>query len=283
MADTLDGPAEGWGGRLIADRYHVERNIGAGAGGAVYLAFDTVAQKLVAMKFLHPWLLDSVDAVDRFQAEAAAQAALNHPNIVRVLDVGEYKGHRFLTMEYADGGSLSGSLDARGSMSVRAALQLFIPLIRGVGAAHERGIIHRDIKPSNVLLSRHGDRVVARLTDFGVAKWCERAGDTATGAVIGTAMYMAPEQFGASSRVDGRADIYALGATLYQALCGKLTKQPAWAQKALPVLHEVMPGAPPSVSHAITKAMRMDPAQRFRCCEEMAAELESALSRSSVG
>ena len=143
--------------------------------------------------------------------------------------------------------------------------------------------MHRDIKPSNVLLSRNGDRITAKLTDFGVAKWRERAGQTATGAVIGTAMYMAPEQFGASSKVDGRADIYALGATLYQALCGKLTKRPAWAQKALPVLHEVMPTAPRCVSLAITKAMQMDPANRFATCEEMAATLEHALRRPSVG
>jgi tRNA A-37 threonylcarbamoyl transferase component Bud32 len=201
------------------DRYTILREIASGGTATVFLAEDCVLRRKVALKKLHPHLLNRPDMVRRFQKEAVAVASLSHENVIKIFDYGHEGKSVFLAMEFIDGVSLEALLEsARGLIPNLAALSLFQQLLDGLAAAHARGICHRDIKPSNVLLDRKG-RV--SLADFGIAYLSEETSHTRTGAYLGTPGFSAPEQ-AEGKEVTEKTDIFSAGILLYRCLTGKM-------------------------------------------------------------
>src|SRR5262245_24082108 len=195
--------------------------LGRGGMGDVYLAHDPALRRQVALKVLPPELADDPELAARFHAEAAAAAAVQHPAVVGVYYHGQDGPWHYFAMQYVPGESLQQRLDRRGRLPLGEALALLEDCLRGLGAAHEAGLVHRDVKPANVLLDTRGGRPRALLADFGLVKRVEGTQHTATGVVLGTVEYMAPEQ-GQGLPVDGRADLYSLGVVAYRMLAGRL-------------------------------------------------------------
>jgi hypothetical protein len=199
--------------------YEILGKLGQGGMGTVYRARQITLNRMVAIKVISAGRAATRDELARFKTEAEALARLKHPHIVQVHDFGEYQGLPYLCLEYVDGGSLGDRFDGK-PLEVRAAAELVETLARALDAAHRLGIVHRDLKPANVLVSADGQ---PKVTDFGIAKHLGEDRDwTRTGAVLGTPGYMAPEQaIGQSKDVSPAADVFALGALLYQALTGE--------------------------------------------------------------
>ncbi len=217
------GEAAGFEGPRLAPgervhRYVVGEWLGAGTFGEVYRARDTALQRDVALKTLRgPWTRDAA-AVARFRREAEALARISHPNVAAVHDVLEHEGRVFIVMEFVEGPTLAERLKS-GSMEIRESFVIALQIARGIGAAHDRGVIHRDLKPANVMLGDAG----AKVLDFGLAKdFDERAGEggAARRAALGTPGYMSPEQ-AAGEEIDHRADVWAFGCVLFECLAGK--------------------------------------------------------------
>ena len=257
---------------LSEGRYRIERVLGVGGMSVVLLAFDNRMHVQRAIKLLHKRFAKSPQVRERFENEAYAQARLRHPNILMVHDVVEDQAGVYLVMEVAEGGSLADRVKQKGPLSPREAAQAGITICRALGVAHAEGVIHRDIKPENVLVDRHGTLKVA---DFGIARVVDRhANLTQTGMVMGTWAYMPPEQRESARQVDGRADIYALGATLFYLLTGR---QPTALHN--PETHRrEYEDFPEPLARAIQKATRLYPEDRYQTCEELAADLDSMLS-----
>ena len=274
-------------GTALADgKYRVVRLLGAGGMGAVYEAENTTTHKRVAIKCLRPGhASDDIDGA-RLVREAKASARIRHPNVVDVYDVVRSGSFVCLVMEYLEGEPLSALLE-RGRLSVGSALALLVPVLRGVGAAHRQGVIHRDIKPANIYLAREEDAPapVPKLLDFGVSKLGEPGIDslvlTRSGQIIGTPLYMPLEQFMGDKDIDARADIYALGVVLYEALTG----QPPFRAESLaglivkltstsaPPPQQICPDVPEALGAVIMKALARDRAERFANVEAMLAAL----------
>ena len=204
---------------VLYDRYHIERELGAGGMATVYLARDLKHNRHVALKVLHRELSASIGA-ERFLREIAVAAGLTHPHILPVHDSGAAEGLLFYVMPYVDGPSLRQRLALEGELPVADAVRILREVADAMSLAHRRGIVHRDLKPENVLLS--GEHAI--VADFGIAKALHLSGEgerlTATGMAIGTPSYMAPEQAAADAMTDHRADIYALGVLGYELLTG---------------------------------------------------------------
>jgi len=207
--------------------YEIQFPLGAGGMGEVYRAKDTRLERDVALKILPESFARELDRLRRFEQEARAVAALNHPNILAIHDIGQHEGLPFLVSELLDGESLRAVLD-RGAVPQRKAIEYGVQITHGLAAAHEKGIIHRDLKPENIFVTKDG-RI--KILDFGLAKLAQKAGaepeemtltsaHTAAGLVMGTASYMAPEQVRGEA-VDPRTDIFAFGAVLYEMLSGE--------------------------------------------------------------
>ena len=204
-------------GQLLAGRYELQDVAGSGGMSSVYRARDTVLERTVAIKILHEHYSDDPEYVERFRREARALAQLNHPNIVTVIDRGEYEGRQFIVFEHVEGENLKELIDREGQLPVDQALALVHQVARGLAFAHEHGVVHRDVKPHNVLIDADG---VAKVTDFGIARSVEPAdGLTETGTLLGTSEYIAPEQ-ASGQRVDERSDQYSLATVLYELLTG---------------------------------------------------------------
>jgi WD40 repeat protein/tRNA A-37 threonylcarbamoyl transferase component Bud32 len=198
--------------------YEILAELGRGGMGVVYKARQTKLQRLVALKMILAGGHASAADLARFRTEAESIARLQHPNIVQVFEVGEHQGKAFFSLEYCDGGSLAEKLKGT-PLPPKEAATLVETLARAMASAHEKGIVHRDLKPANVLL---GKESAPKISDFGLAKKLDEASQTATGAVMGTPSYMAPEQAGGKGKeVTAAADIYALGAILYECLTGR--------------------------------------------------------------
>ena len=206
-------------GQILAQRYRVQRLIGKGGMGAVYLADDEVLHELVALKVISSaFATDEAAMTARFRREAAAARKVSSPNVIRIHDLGEARpGLLYLSMEYFAGRTLADVIAQRGIVPLDDARDILKQIVNGLEAAHTAGVIHRDLKPSNVLV---GERGAVKIIDFGLATTAMAEGLTATGAILGTPHYMAPEQI-RGKPVDARTDIYALGALAYHLVCGR--------------------------------------------------------------
>jgi tetratricopeptide (TPR) repeat protein len=277
---TLDDPPTAIDERTrttFAGRYEVQRLLGSGGMGAVYLARDRELDEEVALKVLRPELCTD-DRLELFRREVRLARRVTHPNVARVHDIGEADGVWYLTMEHVPGASLSSVL-AEGRMSPQRAIALGVELCRALGAAHARGVVHRDLKPDNVLVGDDGRVVV---TDFGIARAVDPGSRTLThGLPVGTPAYMAPEQVEALPDIDVRADLYALGVVLFEALTGRLPfVGPALEQAALRLAHappdprSLRPELDARLSAVVLRLLERDRGRRFAT----AAEVEAALA-----
>ena len=264
----------------LADRYRIERELGAGGMATVYLAQDLKHHRQVALKVLHPQLSASLGA-ERFLREVTIAAGLNHPHILALHDSGTADGVLFYVMPYVDGPSLRQRLEREGELPVPDAVRILREIAGAMTFAHQRGIVHRDLKPENVLLS--GEHAI--VADFGVAKALHLsgagAGLTGTGMAIGTPAYMAPEQAAADPMTDHRADIYALGVLGYELLTGAppfVGGSPqqtvvAHLTRAPEPLESVRPGIPPRIAAAVMRCLEKRPADRWQSADEFRREL----------
>jgi len=259
--------------------YVVREVIGRGAMGAVYKAQHQALGRVCAIKVLPREFARDPSFVERFRREGRAAAAINHPNVIQVFDVGEDKGYSFIVMEYVEGETLGERLRRSGAVPPDLALGLLKQTAVALGAAHALGIVHRDIKPGNILIAAGG---VAKVADFGLAK---RSGVdidvTAPGSRLGTPMYMSPEV--AQGQVaDARSDLYSLGATFYYALTGNYPfdapSAAAVVAKVLndepPPLDSVAPHLPPVLRRVIHRLLAKDPAQRYQTAQALLDALE---------
>jgi serine/threonine-protein kinase len=213
-------------GTVLAGRYRIERRLGKGGMGVVYEAEHVTLRRKVALKVLRPRFAENPEIVARFMQEARAAAAIGHPGIVETFDLSETEhGPSFLAMELLSGEELAVRIARDHPLEVSLVVRIGIEICEAIQAAHDRGIVHRDLKPQNVFLATQGKRRdVVKVLDFGIAKLTEGPRDaslTDTGQVLGTPLYMAPEQLGGKKKIDARTDVYAIGAILYQALAGR--------------------------------------------------------------
>jgi eukaryotic-like serine/threonine-protein kinase len=265
----------------LADRYTIERELGAGGMATVYLAQDLKHDRKVAVKVLRPELAAALGP-DRFPREIRILARLQHPHILPLLDSGEAGGFLFYTMPFVDGESLRERVDRGGALPVPEAIRILREVADALAAAHAAGVLHRDIKPGNVMLSgRH-----ALVMDFGVAKAVSDAGGenlTTVGVAVGTPTYMSPEQATASDDIDARSDIYALGLMAYEILTGKppFIGKSAQATLSAQVLEKPKPitEVRPTVSHSlgefVMRCLEKSPDDRWQTTDELVPLLES--------
>ncbi len=263
-------------GTLLLNRFQIERLIGRGGMGAVYLATDRQIGEQVALKVVSGALAEDPTAADRFRREASAARKITHPNVIRIHDLGDDQGLLFLSMEYFPGRTLAAMLEARRAYPLDEAREILGQICL---AAHAAGVIHRDLKPQNVLCD---ERRVVRVIDFGLAKATYLHSLTATGMILGTPEYMSPEQI-RGLPVDHRTDIYALGAMAYHLLCGR---PPFVADSPIAVgfLHcneapapprSLLPTLPEGVEAAILRALAKSPGERWSSVDELWTRLRA--------
>ncbi|PYS83336.1 MAG: hypothetical protein DMF67_09320 [Acidobacteria bacterium] len=280
-------------GRVLDGKYEIVAQLGAGGMGAVYLARRVLIGDEVAVKVLHTRFVNDETLVERFRREARAAAQLNHPNVVTIHDYGEARGpagFAYIVMELVRGESLRDLLRREGRMEAGRAVALMRGVCAGVGAAHRRDIVHRDIKPDNIIVippdeDESAERV--KVVDFGIAKLRDMAAEgalTHVGAVVGTPHYMSPEQC-KGEPLDARADVYSLGALLYEMLAGSPPFTAANISGVIlkhvsepppPVPQDLR--VPPALEEAIARSLSKDPEGRQRDATEFARDIQAALS-----
>jgi serine/threonine-protein kinase len=274
---TVSGLGKLKSGETLAQRFVIEKELGTGGMGVVYLARDEKLGEPVALKVIHSLALLDPAAGERMRREASAARKVSHVNVVRIFDIGDEDGRMFLSMEYVSGANLETRIERHGVLPPAEVTRIIEQMLDGLTAAHEQGVIHRDLKPGNVLIDDAG-RV--KIIDFGIARMSYVRGMTSTGMILGTPHYMAPEQISGGS-VDGRTDLYAVGALAYQALTGDppfVANNPI----AVTLAHLSEPVRPASEKRAglpvewdafLAKALAKDPHDRFSSAAEMKAAL----------
>ena len=280
-------------GTVLSGRYRLEAKLGSGGMSTVYLARDQTLDRDVAVKVMHREMSEQADQLERFRQEARAVAKLSHPNVVAVIDAGEDGGHPYIVFEYVEGETLKARINRVGALDPQEALAYAIEIARGLTVAHARNMVHRDIKPQNVLIDPEGR---AKLTDFGISRQLEQDGMTATGRVLGTTDYVAPEQ-AMGMAVDPRSDVYSLGVVLYEMLIGQVPfhadSQVGVAMKHvnedLPDVQQRRPEVSAAAALVVERATDKDPERRYQEIGEMiddlstALEVEAARAGSSTG
>ena len=279
-------------------RYEIRKKIGAGGMGEVYLAEDTQLKRSVALKLLPSDFIQNADRLRRFIQEAESAAALNHPNIAHIYEIGEADGSRFIAMEYVDGVTLYEKIH-REKTPLRKLLKYLIQTAEGLAKAHAAGIVHRDLKPDNIMIARDD---YAKILDFGLAKLIEpqrasgsesaSSGETATailrqhstpGLIMGTAGYMSPEQAqGKVREIDHRSDIFSFGCILYEAATGRkafkgkdlLDSLHKIVHAPTPQLKDVNPNAPQELQRIVRRCLAKEPAKRYQSIKDVAIELD---------
>ncbi|MDE3151731.1 MAG: serine/threonine protein kinase [Gemmatimonadota bacterium] len=264
--------------RLLTGQYAVDREIGRGGMGVVYLARDLKLDRPVAIKTLPPHLAADAQIRERFLREARTAAALSHPNIVPIYRADEIDGHVFFAMGYVNGASMAERIRAAGRLDARDVRRQMHDVALALGYAHAHGVIHRDVKAENILIDSVGGAPM--VTDFGIARLAEAAPLTATGQVLGTVYYMSPEQVSGDA-LDGRSDLYSLGVVGYFALTGRFPFDAALASAVLiaqvtkpaPAVLTVAPDAPRALAEIVDRCLAKDPAARFQSGAELAEAL----------
>jgi Tol biopolymer transport system component len=269
--------------------YEITAAIGAGGMGEVYRARDSRLRRDVAIKVLPSFLSNDLDRLRRFEQEARAAAALNHPNIMAVFQLGTHEGAPYLVSELLEGSTLREQLK-RSPLPLRNVIDCGVQVARGLAAAHEKGIVHRDLKPENLFVAKDG-RV--KILDFGLAKLMQREWPldsnvptvslvTEPGVVMGTVGYMSPEQVSGKA-ADHRADIFAFGAVLYEMVTGKRAFQKATSAETMSAIlnedpdgiSQFAPNAPPALQRIIQRCLEKKPEQRFQSASDLAFALEA--------
>jgi eukaryotic-like serine/threonine-protein kinase len=269
-------------------RYRIEAKLGQGGMGAVYRGVDASLDRAVAVKVLPPHFAAQPEFLERFRREARKAAQLTHANIVQVYEVGEHEGTHFIAMQYLGGGSLADRIQEQQVLPPMEAARIVRDVGRGLAKAHKAGVIHRDMKPANIFLDEDGD---VRVGDFGLVK--DLAGGdqplTATGTVLGTPHYMAPEQCQGLPEVDGRVDLYALGLILYQCLSGVLPVQGTTPLQIIShrlqadptPLGQLAPHTPPALQTIVQALLVRDRDRRLGDAGSLVAMLDQYLSSST--
>ncbi len=280
-------------GALVAERYEVVREIGRGGMGAVYEALDRTVERPVAIKFLDPKLAKSPKAITRFQNEAVAAGRIGHDGICDVRDRGQTKdGVPYLVMELLEGESLFHLLRRQCRLTPQETLELLIPVLDALTAAHDKGIVHRDLKPENIFVTRDSlGQLKVKLLDFGLSRFIDATNKnrlTTMGKVLGSPSYMSPEQARGLADVDHRTDVWAMGVILYECLTGQRPFTGANYNEILISIvtndpfapSQVMPSISPELESVILTAIAKDREQRFGSAVELARALEGAVAAS---
>ncbi len=268
-------------GQVIAGTYRVERRLGRGAFGNVWLTRRVANKEPVVLKILHPQWARVPAVVERFKRESQIAYRINHPNVAMVYDFSlTDDGVPFLALEWLDGWTLKEELAKNGPMSIARCAEIWAPVCDAVAAAHGAGVVHRDLKPENVMLTKRDGKSVPVVLDFGIAKFLDAAEKlTSTGSMLGTPTYMAPEQCRGQTDLGPPADVYALGAICFELLTGA----PPFTGKTVAELamHHLMDppppltNAPPALADVVNRCMAKDPAAR-PSSSELAAALRAA-------
>ena len=268
-------------GSFLGTRYRIESLLGQGGMGAVYKAYDTELDRTVALKLVRPELAASLETMQRFKQELLLASKISHRNILRIYDLGDYDGIKFITMAYVEGSDLASLIEGAGPLPLDRAMNFTTSLCAALDAAHREGVVHRDLKPQNILIDQ-GDRLY--VSDFGLAKSLapEASSMTRTGQLLGTPRYMSPEQV-EGKEVDHRSDLYSLGLILFEMFTAEL---PFRGDSALQIMFQRMTAAPKDprtlrpevpdyVSNIVLKCLERDPANRYQSAREILADLEA--------
>lgn len=273
-------------GQKINDRYQIIKSIGEGGMANVYLAYDTILDRDVAVKVLRGDLSNDEKFVRRFQREALNASSLSHPNIVEVYDVGDDNGQYFIVMEYIEGKNLKDLLKKRGKLTTSEVVDIMSQIADGLSVAHDSYIIHRDIKPQNIMILENG---LVKITDFGIAMAMNATQLTQTNSVMGSVHYLPPEQAsGKGSTL--KSDIYSMGILMYELLTGKLPYRGDNAveialkhlKEPLPSIRDELPDLPQSVENIILKSAAKNPKNRYNDAREMYEDLKTCLDESRL-
>ncbi len=282
-------------GTILTDRYRIEQKLGEGGMGEVYLAEDMRLGRKVALKLLRAELTADADRVRRFEQEARAASALNHPNILTIFEIGRADGTYFIATEFVEGSTLRDLLSS-GSLEPKRILEIGAQVADALAAAHGAGIIHRDVKPENIMVRRDG---YAKLLDFGLAKLGEMQSSpalaahkawTAPGMLVGTIHYMSPEQIEGRS-ADHRTDLFSTGCVLYEIATGQPAFGGATFAEVLRAITSAQPrplrdfneAAPPELARIIEKCLAKNPRERYQHADELAVDLRRLLRESEAG
>ena len=271
-------------GQKINNRYEIIRTIGEGGMANVYLGYDTILDRNVAIKVLRGDLSRDEKFVRRFQREALSASSLSHPNIVEVYDVGEDNGLYYIVMEYIDGKTLKQLLKKRGSLTLSEAIDVMLQITDGMAHAHDSYIVHRDLKPQNIMIKDDGQ---IKITDFGIAMALNATQLTQTNSVMGSVHYLPPEQ-ASGKGATLQSDIYSIGILMYELLTGKLPFRGDNAveialkhlKEPMPSIRDELPDIPQSVENIILRATAKNPKNRYSDAREMHEDLKTCLDES---
>src|SRR5712692_1360783 len=266
-------------GTVFGNRYEILRQLGQGGMGAVYQARDRELDRLVAMKVIRPELATRPDILHRFKQELILARQVTHRNVIRILDLGQADGVKFITMEFIEGQDLKTLLTQKGRLPADEAVRIIQQVCLALEAAHAEGVVHRDLKPQNIMLDNQGRVWVM---DFGIARSVELGGMTQTGALVGTPEYMSPEQV-RGEHVDARSDLFTLGIIFYELLTGKMPYQADTAmgtmfkrtkERAAPPT-QLDPNVPQFLSDVVGKCLEIEPQRRYQSAREILQDLEA--------
>ncbi len=269
-------------GTIVSEKYRVLEHLGSGGMGEVYRAEHELTGRVVALKLLREGLAQDRQLTQRFFREAQAVSRVNHPNIVDVLDAGFSEHGPYVAMEFLEGGNVATLLAVRGKLTLTQAISLAIPTLEALHAAHMADIVHRDIKPENLFLARISGRATVKLLDFGIAKVLSSGMPrTVTGIILGTPDYLSPEQASGEGIVDGRSDVFAMGAVFFELVTGQ---RPFLAQSAVATAYRIVHADPPrfedlglhgepELQAVLDRALAKAPADRFASAAHFAEAL----------
>ena len=294
---TASGVTEGWSkpapaptgvygfaqalvpGSVLGGRYEILELLGEGGMGAVYKARDRELDRVVALKVIRPELANQQEVLRRFKQELILARQVTHKNVIRIFDLGEAEGIKFISMDYIEGQDLRSLLRQKGRLAPEEARAIIAQVCQALEAAHAEGVVHRDLKPQNIMLDSQGR---ATVMDFGIARSMELTGMTQTGALLGTPDYMSPEQ-AKGQEVDARSDLFTLGIILYELLTGKTpyradtvlgTLLKRTQERARPP-HELDPDLPRYLSDVVVRCLEIDPQLRYQSASEIISDLET--------
>ena len=273
-------------GTVLGGRYEILQMLGLGGMGAVYKARDKELDRLIALKVIRPEIARHPDALARFRQELLTARQVTHKNVVRIFDIGDSDGIKFITMEFVAGKDLRSILEERGQLPPAEAIAIIRQVCAALAAAHSANVIHRDLKPGNIMRDEQGRIVVM---DFGLARTLDDSANmTRSGAIVGTVEYMSPEQ-ALANKLDARSDLFTIGLIFYELLTGNIPYKADSAlaslikrtqERAVPVA-ELDPSIPKALSDIVVKCLERDPAQRYQTAQEIIDRLDEFEGRRS--